>query len=86
MFDSSNDFKTVDINNDQNFDVHYIKGFNVDNKVKTVVLSSLQIASKDSYNIPRACLLKRLPVQAMDLKSNRSGFQRHKLEICRRLR
>ena len=25
------------------------------------------------YNIPRACLLNRLPVPAMDLKSNRSG-------------
>ena len=26
------------------------------------------------YNIPRACLLNRSPVPAMDLKSNRSGL------------
>ena len=38
------------------------------------------------YNIPRACLLNRSPVPAMDLKSNRSGLWRHKLETCRRLR
>ena len=27
-----------------------------------------------NYNIPRACLLNRSPVPAMDLKSNRSGL------------
>ena len=27
-----------------------------------------------NYNIPRACLLNRPPVPAMDLKSNRSGL------------
>ena len=35
---------------------------------------------------PRACLLNRPPVPAMDLKSNRSGLWRHMLETCRRLR
>ena len=29
---------------------------------------------KTDYNIPRACLLNRSPVPAMDLKSNRSGL------------
>ena len=38
------------------------------------------------YNIPRACLLNRSPVPAMDLKSNRSGLWRHMLDTCRRLR
>ena len=38
------------------------------------------------YNIPRACLLNRLPVPAMDLKSNRSGLRSHMLETCHRLR
>ena len=38
------------------------------------------------YNIPRACLLNRSPVPAMDIKSNRSGLWRHMLETCRRLR
>ena len=38
------------------------------------------------YNIPRACLLNRSPVPAMDLKNNRSGLWRHMLETCRRLR
>ena len=42
--------------------------------------------SKNIYNIPRACLLNRSPVPAMDLKSNRSGLWRHMLETCRRLR
>ena len=30
--------------------------------------------AKYIYNIPRACLLNRSPVPAMDLKSNRSGL------------
>ena len=34
-------------------------------------------SSKPDYNIPRACLLNRSPVPAMDLKSNRSGLWRH---------
>ena len=38
------------------------------------------------YNIPRACLLNRSPVPAMDLKSNRSSLWRHMLETCRRLK
>ena len=42
--------------------------------------------NKYDYNIPRACLLNRPPVPAMDLKSNRSGLWRHMLETCRRLR
>ena len=37
-------------------------------------------------NIPRACLLNRPPVPAMDLKNNRSGLWRHMWETCRRLR
>ena len=42
--------------------------------------------SKTYYDIPRACLLNRSPVLAMDLKSNRSGLWRHMLETCHRLR
>ena len=42
--------------------------------------------SSRNYNIPRACLLNRSPVPAMDLKRNKSGLWRHKLETCRRLR
>ena len=38
------------------------------------------------YNIPRACLLNRPPVPAMDLKSNRSGLWRHMLGTYRKLR
>ena len=38
------------------------------------------------YNIPRAWLLDRSPVPAMDLNSNRSGLWRRMLETCRRLR
>ena len=38
------------------------------------------------YNIPRACLLNRSPVPAMDLKSKRSGLRHHMLETCCRLR
>ena len=38
------------------------------------------------YNIPKACLLNRSPVPAMDLKSNRSGLWRHIIGSCRRLR
>ena len=38
------------------------------------------------YNIPRACLLNRSLIPAMDLKSNRSGVWRYMLETCRRLR
>ena len=38
------------------------------------------------YKIPRAWLLTRSPVPAMDLKSNRSGFWGHMLKACRRLR
>ena len=38
------------------------------------------------YNIPRASLLNRPSVPAMDLKSNRSGLWRHMSETCRRLR
>ena len=38
------------------------------------------------YNIPRVCLLNRLPVTAMDLKRNGAGLWRHMLETCRRLR
>ena len=41
---------------------------------------------KTVYNIPRACLLNRSPVPAMDLKSNRSGLWRPMLETCCRLR
>ena len=41
---------------------------------------------RDNYNIPRACLLNRSPVPAMDLKSNRSGLWCHMLETCHRLR
>ena len=36
------------------------------------------------YNIPRACLLNRPPVPAMDLKSNKSGLCHHMLETCRK--
>ena len=32
------------------------------------------VLCKYNYNIPRACLLNRSPVPAMDLKSNRSGL------------
>ena len=32
------------------------------------------LIDKKVYNIPRACLLNRSPVPAMDLKSNRSGL------------
>ena len=50
-------------------------------------LAKFQIFSfRVIYNIPRACLLNRSPVPAMDLKSNRSGLWRHMLETCRRLR
>ena len=35
---------------------------------------SSQVISELFYNIPRACLLNRSPVPAMDLKSNRSGL------------
>ena len=38
------------------------------------------------YNIPRACLLNRSQVPAMDLKSNRSGLWHHITGTCRRLR
>ena len=38
------------------------------------------------HNIPRACLINRSPVPAMDLKSNRSGLRRHMLKTCHRLR
>ena len=30
--------------------------------------------SRKDYNIPRACLLTRSPLPAMDLKSKRSGL------------
>ena len=36
--------------------------------------SSQYFFDKIYHNIPRACLLNRLPVPAMDLKSNRSGL------------
>ena len=49
-------------------------------------ISGSKLFSKLDYNIPRACLLNRPPVPAMDLKSNRSGLWRHMLETCRRLR
>ena len=41
---------------------------------------------KKSYNIPRTCLLNRLPVPAMVASSNKSGLWRHLIETCRRLR
>ena len=38
------------------------------------------------YNIPGTCLPNTSPVQAMVLKSNRSGLWHHIIETCRRLR
>ena len=38
------------------------------------------------YNTPRACLLNRSPVPAMDLKSKISGLCRHMPETCCKLR
>ena len=46
----------------------------------------VSFGQKCDYNIPRACLLNRSPVPAMDLKSNRSDLWRRMLETCRRLR
>ena len=37
-------------------------------------LTSLSRLSKYHYNIPRACLLNRSPVPAMDLKSNSQAY------------
>ena len=34
----------------------------------------LSVFYAENYNIPRACLLNRSPVPAMDLKSNKSGL------------
>ena len=48
----------------------------------------INVLSESKYigNIPGACLLNRSQVQAMDLKSNKSGFWLHIIETCRRLR
>ena len=46
-------------------------------KSKNLSKSVLQIiygVTKSPYKIPRACLLNRSPVPAMDLKSNRLGL------------
>ena len=52
-----------------------------------ILLNLIQTSKNNKgYNIPRACLLDRSPVPAMDLKSNRSGLWCHMLETCRRLR
>ena len=46
--------------------------------LETVQAACCQL-NKHDYNIPRACLLNRSPVPAMDLKSNRSGLWGHML-------
>ena len=40
----------------------------------TVLFTNVAHHLNSNYNIPRACLLNRPPVLAMDLKSNRSGL------------
>ena len=44
-----------------------------------LILVSITACNMTNYNIPKACLLNRSPVPAMDPKSNRSGLWRHML-------
>ena len=55
------------------------KGTCLDNPLRAftgilVFSENFLLILKLNYNIPRACLLNRSPVPAMDLKSNRSGL------------